>query len=169
MSHGIAGVVVLIENVSVGQRLLEALGHADVALGRVPRGLGRRADDLGAEALQQVDLLGRHLLGQRDDAPVALDGGGQRQANACVAAGRLDERVSGLDAARRLGVLHHAHGNAVLHRAASVEVFQLAHNVALDALLGHDAAGPHERRVANQLEHRVVDLVFGRRVAVGGE
>jgi hypothetical protein len=41
----------------VGDDLAEAAGHADVALGRVPRGLGRGADDLGAERLEHHLLL----------------------------------------------------------------------------------------------------------------
>ncbi|MCX7225744.1 MAG: hypothetical protein NT071_09100, partial [Burkholderiales bacterium] len=45
----IAGVAVLVEDVGVGDDLLQPASDADVALGRVPGRLGGGADDLGAE------------------------------------------------------------------------------------------------------------------------
>ena len=61
-----------------------------------PGGLGGSADDLSAQGLEDVNLLLAHLLREGDDAPVALDGGGEGQTNTGVAGGGLDDGVSGL-------------------------------------------------------------------------
>ena len=56
--------------------------------------------------LENVDLLLAHLLGQRDNHPVALDGGGERKPNTGVARSRFNERVARLDATRALSILY---------------------------------------------------------------
>ena len=76
----------LIEDDGVGDLVAEALRHRDVALGGVEVGRRRRPHDLGAERPQRVHLLRRHLLGQHDDAAVALHRRRQRQPDACSGA-----------------------------------------------------------------------------------
>ena len=79
----------------------QPLGDGVVAL----RILGRHGDrahhDLGAVGPQQRDLLRRDLVGHHEHAPVAALGGDDGQADAGVAAGRLDDRAAGPRAARR--------------------------------------------------------------------
>ena len=138
-----------------GRTFCRRLATADVALRRVEGGLGRRADDLGAERLEHHLLLAAHLLGHRDDHPVAADRGGHREADAGVAAGRLDQRVARLDAPRLLGLEQHAHADAVLHRAAGVHELELAEQLA--GQVAPDAREPDHGRVPDRVEHRVVD------------
>ena len=52
---------------------------------------GRREDDLGAERLEQPAALERHALRHGHDQLVAAGGADERQADAGVAAGRLDD------------------------------------------------------------------------------
>lgn len=167
-------VAVLVEDVGVGDLLLEAAGDADVRLGAVPGGLGRGADDGGAEGLEDGDFLGGHLLGEGDDGLVALDRADERQAdttgekcvsfekseggqccaNVRVAAGGLDEGVAGLDAAALLGLLDHAQGYSVLDAAASVEELDLGVHLGLDSQALGDLVQTNERSVANELSRR---------------
>mmetsp|Transcript_37917 Transcript_37917/g.118859 ORF Transcript_37917/g.118859 Transcript_37917/m.118859 type:complete len:480 (-) Transcript_37917:314-1753(-) len=155
----VARVAVLVQDVRVGQVALQPPRDADVRLGGVEGGLGGRADDLRAERLEHVHLLLAHLLRERDDHAVALDGRGEREADARVPARRLDERVAGLDAALLLGVLHHALADAVLDGAARVEELALEQQLALDALIARDAVAAHQRRVPDGAEHAVQDAV----------
>lgn len=53
---------VLVEDVGIRQFLDELPGNTDVALGAVPSGAGRCTNDLGAERLQNSNLLRAHLL-----------------------------------------------------------------------------------------------------------
>ena len=92
------GVLVGAEGVAlVGQ----PLGDLVVALRIVGRHGHRAHDHLGAVGLQQRDLLGRHLVGHHEHALVAALAGDDRQADAGVAAGRLDDRAARLQQARR--------------------------------------------------------------------
>ena len=61
---------------------------------------GRREMDLGAEAREQALALHAHVVGHREDQPVALHRGRHGEPDAGVAAGRLDDRAARL-AARR--------------------------------------------------------------------
>ena len=72
-------------------------------------------------------LLVGHLLRQHDDAAVALDGGGEREADAGVARGRLDDGVARLQHAALLRVLDHAQRDPVLDAAARVEELTFGH------------------------------------------
>jgi hypothetical protein len=112
----------------------------------VPRRLRRRPDDLRPQRLEDVDLFVAHLLRQADDAPVALDRRRERDADAGVAARRLDQGVAGLDAAALLGVLDHALADAVLHGTAGVVVLALGEEVAREAVLLLELVAPGEER-----------------------
>lgn len=56
VSQWVAGVTVLIQDVGVGDLVLEAPGDAHMRLGRIEAGAGGRADDLGSESSQDVHL-----------------------------------------------------------------------------------------------------------------
>ena len=132
----------------------------DVVLGVVGRHRGRHHDDLGAERAQQPDLLARHLVGDREDAAVALDRRGDREADAGVAARGLDDHAARLQLAPPLGALDDREADAVLDRAARVEVLGLAVERRADP--APDAAQAHERRPADHLD----DVVVGLEVAL---
>ena len=103
----------------------QARGHAVVALGRIGGDVGGAQHDLGAVRAQQGLLLDRLLVGHHEDAAIALERGGDREAVAGVAAGRLDDGPARLEEAGALGGLDHRQADAVLDRAAGVEHLQL--------------------------------------------
>ena len=65
--------------------------------------VGRRQHDLGAERLEQPPALEAHALGHGHDQLVAAGRTGERQADAGVAAGRLDDHRVLVDLALALG------------------------------------------------------------------
>ena len=134
----------------------EAVGHRVVALWRFVRDGGGREDDLGAVGLEQRDLLLAHLIGHHEDALVALDAGGLRQARAGVAGGGLDDGAAGLEQAGLLGRLDHADADAILDRAAGLEVLGLAQDGRAHA--APDAAQADERAVADGVQNRIIHL-----------
>ena len=72
----------LIQDDRVGDLAVEPLSHRDVRFWRVESCRRGRANNFCSEGPQNVNLLGAHFLRQDDDAAVALDGGGQGQADA---------------------------------------------------------------------------------------
>ena len=119
---GRVGVLVGAEGVElVGQ----PVGDRVVAL----RVLGRHGDrahhDLGAVGPQQRDLLRGHLVGHHEDAAVAALGGDDGEADAGVAARRLDDRAARPQQAVALGGEDHLQRRPVLRRAARVRRLHL--------------------------------------------
>ena len=101
------------QHVSCRIRRRQFLGLGDGAL----HALGaRRQDQLGAECDQHLAPLHAHRLRHGEHAAVAARGGRERQRNAGVAAGRLDEGHAGLQRAALLGVPHHGGADAALDR-----------------------------------------------------
>ena len=133
---------VLVEDVTIGDLRVEPPGHADVGLRGVRRRLGRRPDDLRPQGAQDVRLLLGHLLRHADDAAVAPDGGRQRESDAGVPRGGLDQSVAGVEAAALLRVQHHLHADAVLDAAPGVQELALRPELALQALRPLDVAEP---------------------------
>ena len=83
---------------SDGSSARELLGQADRAVAPLVAG---RQHDLGAEDLEQLAALDRHVLGHHDAQRVAAQLRDQREADAGVARRRLEDRVA-RRAARRL-------------------------------------------------------------------
>ena len=81
--------------------------------------LGRQVEGRAISEHQPAPL-DAHALGHDQDQLVALDRGDHREADAGVAAGRLDDRAAGLELAAALGVLDHRQRDAVLDRAAGI-------------------------------------------------
>ena len=88
--------------------------------------------DPRAEKAHELAALDAEALGHRHDERVALGGADHREADAGVAARRLDDGLAGPERAVALGGLDHAEGEAVLDRAERVERLEL--DVELDAL-----------------------------------
>ena len=109
--------------------------------------LARRQHDLGAERLEQPAAFELMRLGHGDDQLVAAGGAGERQADAGVAAGRLDDGGVLVDLAVALGGVDHGHADAVLDRPERVEVLQLGDDGRLG--VADDAAQADQRRVAD--------------------
>ena len=80
----------------------QAFGGRVVRIGVLGRDRGRTDDDLGAVGLEEAHLLGGHLVAHHEDAPVAALGRDDGEADAGVAAGRLDDDAAGLQAVRRV-------------------------------------------------------------------
>jgi hypothetical protein len=114
---------------------------------------GGHHDHFGAEGAQQLDLLARHLVGDREDAPVALDRCGDREPDAGVPARPLDDRAAGLQRAAPLRGFDDGEADAVLHRAARVHLFGLREDRRPDA--ARDAVQPDQRGLADGLEDAV--------------
>ncbi len=150
----VPGIRVLVGLVRAGDLLGEPVGDEVVALGRVGVDRGRADDDVGAERAQERDLLGRDLVGDDEDHPVALDRGGEREADAGVAGGRLDDRSARLQRSVALGVLDHAERDPVLVRAPGVQVLELREQ--RRAELAADVLEADDRRRADQVEQRWV-------------
>jgi hypothetical protein len=128
----------------------QAFGGRVVA-GRVGRLDRHRADHhLGPVRPQQVDLLGRHLVGDDEDAVVAPLRGHDGEPDARVARRRLDDGAARLQQAVPFGGVDHGDGGPVLHAAARVRGLELGDHLARQ--MAGDPAQPHERRVADQVE-----------------
>ena len=128
-------VVVLVGLPRVRRLALEARRHRVVRARIFRIDVGRADDDFGAEGAQRVDLFLRLLVGGREDALVALDDRGNRQAHAGIAGRALDDRAAGLEPAVAFGVLDHLDRHAVLDRVAGIGGLDLGVDVGGDDAL----------------------------------
>ena len=80
-----------------GRLALEARRHRVVRARIFRIDVGRADDDFGAEGAKRIDLFLRLFVGRGEDALVALDDRGDRQAHAGVAGRALDDRAAGLE------------------------------------------------------------------------
>ena len=121
----VVGVVVLVHVEAVGRLGGDALGHRVVALRRVGRDVGRGHHHLGAEGLERVLLLLRHLVRHGEDAAVPLHGGRDGQRHPGVAAGVLHDGAALAEQPGLLGLLEDVDRHAVLDGAARIHVLEL--------------------------------------------
>ena len=91
----------------------------------MPRCGWRGQHHLGAEEAHQPAPLDAELLGHRHDQRIALLRAHHGEADAGVAAGRLDHRLAGLELAGFLGRLDDAQRQPILDRAQRVERLDL--------------------------------------------
>src|SRR4051812_32285288 len=110
---------------------------------------GRLDDRRAVEAQEPTSLLGRVL---REDARerVTLELGDERERDAGVAGGRLEQLTAGLELARRLRGFDHGQRDAVLDRAGRVLALEL--RVQPHRRLRRQARQLDERGVAYELE-----------------
>ncbi len=149
----VGGVVVLVGLEGAGDLPHQAVRHRVVRVG-VLGGHRRGADDdLGAVGPEQGDLLRGDLVRHDERAAVATAGGDDRQPDARVARGRLDDRAPRLQQAVALGRVDHGDRGPVLHAAAGVEHLQLPEQLPGDAPA--DPVQVHQGGVADQVEQGV--------------
>ena len=141
----------------VGAELLREPDRAVAAL------LGGRQHDLGAEDLEQLAPLDRHVLGHDHAQPVAAQTRHHRQADAGVARRRLEDRVTLAQQALLLGELHHLQGDAVLRRSAGVLALELGEDPY--GRVRRQRVHPDQRGVADDPEDVFVAHGVAARVA----
>ena len=121
----------------------EALGQVLVVVGVALLHVGAGHHHLGAERLEVEHLLPAHLVGDDEGEPVAALRGHQRQPEAGVAGGGLDQAaLVGAEASILLGGRDHGEPDAVLDGAARVLALELQ----------EELAGPGVEAV--ELQHR---------------
>jgi hypothetical protein len=129
-------------------RLLDRGGHA-------LRGIGQH--ELRAERAQHRAPLRAHRLGHGQDDVVALHGRHERERDAGVAAGRLDDHGDArLDQAVALGGLDHREADPVLDAIRGVPALELRDDPRRDA--GDDPVQLDQRRAPDQLGRITGDL-----------
>jgi hypothetical protein len=150
----IVRVAELVDEVRARGFLGHALGHVlvvlRVALGDVRAGQAH----FGAHRLEVEDLLAAHLVGHDQDQLVALLLGHQRQAQAGIAGGALDQGRARLQFATLLGGLDHRQADAVLDGSPGIGAFELQVQL---ADTGIQALGLDDRGLANEVEYGGVD------------
>src|SRR5260370_487491 len=128
----------------------QSLGDAVVALRALARRRRRADDHFGAVGAQQSDFFARHLVGHHAHQPIALERGGDGQAGAGVARGRLDDRRPWVQLASLFSRLDHRQSNAILDRSAWVETLDFGHQRRAP-VRGH-ARQAHQRGIANSYD-----------------
>ena len=118
-----------------------------------------REDELGAERAQQGAALLRHGLRHRQDDVVAAGRADERERDARVAAGGLDDRAAGLELAGRLGGVDDRDADAVLDRVGRVVELELADD-GRGGSVG-DLVDADQRGVADERRRVVVDACHG--------
>src|SRR6478736_6132572 len=116
-------------------------------------------DELGAEGPQQRAALLAHRLRHRQDDLVAAGCADHGERDAGVAGRRLDDRAARLELAARLGRVDDGDPDAVLDGVGGVVELELGGNGRRRSI--RDLVEAHERRVADQLGHVVVDRHCG--------
>ena len=89
------------------------------------------------------------MLGHDQDHAVAHHRGTHRERDARVAAGRLDQRIAGLDVSAFLRPPDHRQRGPILDRSRRIVSFELGEEHV--RRLTRQALQPHERRVADEI------------------
>ena len=150
---GVGGVLELAGGKAVrrGRRQLARLGDGPLhTLGP----LGQH--QLGPVGRQQPPAFHAHGVGHGEDDPVAPGGGQGRQADAGVAAGRLDDDRLGRQLARSLGRVQHGKGDAVLDAARGVKALNFSKQSRLQTVSGGVAGEGDQGGVAHQLAYILI-------------
>jgi hypothetical protein len=147
------GVGVLVGLERAGDLAREPVAHRVVGVGVVGRHRGGRDHDLGAVGREHVALVLADLVGEHEHAAVAALLGDEREADAGVAGGRLDDGAARLQLPVALGRVDDARGDAVLGAAARVQVLDLHQHGRRDAL--DHPVQLDERGVPDEVEDRV--------------
>ena len=95
-------------------------------------------------------------FGHGQDQPVAFYGGGDGEADAGVAAGRLDDQRAGLQHAALFGILDHRNADPVLHAGAGIAGFHLDEDFGAAAV---ESVDPDEGGMPDQFKY-VIEYFF---------
>jgi hypothetical protein len=127
----------------------QSVGDAVVAVRVIRRHRRRADDDLCAVCPEHVLLVLADLVRADEDAFVAALLSDQRQTDAGVARGGLDNGSARAQLTAGLGGVDHLDGDPVLHAAAGTEIFDLRHDSARP--LRDNRVQLDQRSVADQL------------------
>ena len=156
---GVRHVRVLVGLEAARDLLGEPVGDRVVRLGRVVLDRRRRDHDLGAVRAERRDLLLAHLVRHHEDAAVALLRGRDREPDAGVPGGRLDDGAARPELPLALGCLDHREPDPVLVRSARVEELELGEQGRRHG--GAEAVEPHDRRRADEVEQGRIGPAHG--------
>ena len=148
-------IVVLVGTVAAGNRLGEAVCHLVVGARVVRAGVGGGYDHFGAVCAQHRTLGFGNLVRQGENGAIAALQRHEGEPHAGIAGGRFHDHAAGLQFAAAFGRVDDAFGDAVLGRAARVQVFDLHRDGGFDAV-GH-VVEFDERGVADEFGQGIVD------------
>ncbi|MCZ7572579.1 MAG: hypothetical protein M5U01_28830 [Ardenticatenaceae bacterium] len=126
------------------------LDQFQVATRHLSRHGGRQLihqNDLRAQRCHHPGPFNRVPAGHHGDKGILLDPADNRQSGPRIATGKLDDRLARLERARRLRILDHLAGNAILLGKARIEILQLGEDAAFHSC-GHPGQ-LHERCLAD--------------------
>ena len=155
MGGGIGGVGELPEDNGALDLASQFLGPSDGAVHALGAGCQL---DVGTHGTQEVAPFETHRFRHGEDGSVALEAGDPGQADARVAAGRLDDGGTGPQEALPLRVLDHGEGDAVFHAAARVETFQFGYHSCFGPFGGGEPVEFQQGRMADQLGQALLDI-----------
>lgn len=177
MSNGVTGVVVLIEDDGVFQRVSGSLGDFNVRFRGVPGSFSGGSDNLSSQTLHNIDLFLGHLFGKSDNHVVSLDGSSHAKTNTGISGSGFDEGVSGLDEVKLFSIFNHSLTNTILNGTTGVKVFTLHEDFALKTVGLGDVVQTNQRSVSDDfsdvVENSSISFVllveeFSVDVVVGG-
>ena len=134
--------------ICLGNRAL----HALCALGE---------HQLRAVSTHELSAFDGHGLRHDDDDAIAACRRDRRKADARVAGGRLDDGRTRLQNAACLGVVDHGLGDAVLDGTGGIKILQFCKNLCLQAVRGLEMRQLQQRRMADELVGRGVNMGHG--------
>ena len=109
-------------------------------------------DQLRAVRLEQLAPLDAHGFGHGQDQFIPFDRRDHRQADAGIAAGRLDDQRPRFQHAALFRVLDHGQRDPVLHTAARIEGFHLGDDFRFAFI---QAVDPHQRSIPDQFSNSI--------------
>ncbi len=145
---------VLVGLEATGDLLGQPVRDRVVALRGVVLDRGGRDHDFGAVGPQHRDLLLAHLVGHHEDAAIAARRRRDREPDARVTGGWLDDRAAGAKLSLALGRVDHREADPILVRTTGVEVFELREEPGLD--VAADPVEANDRGRTDELEQRGV-------------
>ncbi len=154
VNFGIGEVLELLRHYRIGGRAHQLLGGRDRALHALGR---RRQDDFGAEERQHLAPFDRHRFRHYELQPVTPRRRHERERDAGISRGRLDQHGVGVDVSRLLHRDHHRSPDAVLHARGGCEIFELGKNGRVRTMRLRQFAQAHDRRVTDRIHDRVED------------
>ena len=102
-------------------------------------------------SFHEQTTLDRHGLGHRDDESIAASRSNRSQADARIAARRLNDHRIFVQLARSFGIVKHRLRDTIFHRTRGVEILELYEHLRFQVEVLLDIAELQKRRVANKL------------------